>query len=177
MRPGSIGPLAWHVAIPLPLADQMLPQWLKATVDFVALTARLEAAPFQIRIVVELSLRLKGVKIFCGGLTEVDEGFKFEERRMILVLTSEGAPSKLCLDGEVASPVLRFQRVERRGLVAGLGVGQFRYCATGETSAVEIESQWTARLREQAGVFLTLRMRSAEENPRPSEAWTGHPRK
>ena len=68
----------------------------------------------------------------------------------------------------------------RRGLVArpeDLVWSSFRHYATGETSAVEIESQWTARLREQAGVFLTLRMRSAEENPRPSEAWTGHPRK
>ena len=74
-------------------------------------------------------------------------------------------PSKHCLDGDVATPVLRFQRVERRGLVAGLGVGQFRHFGTGETSAVELESQWTARLRDQTGVFLTLRMRSAEENP------------
>ncbi len=30
---------------------------------------------------------------------------------------------------------------------------------------MEIESQWTARRREQAGAFLTLRMRSAEETP------------
>jgi hypothetical protein len=47
---------------------------------------------------------------------------------------------------------------------------------TGKMSAAEIESQWTARRREQAGVFPTVRMRSAEKNPRPSEAWTGHPR-
>jgi len=37
----------------------------------------------------------------------------------------------------------------------------FRHYATGETSAVEIESQWTARRREQAGVFPTVRLRSA----------------
>ena len=48
--------------------------------------------------------------------------------------------------------------------------------ATGEMSAAEIESQWTARRREQAGVFPTVRMRSTEANPRPSGAWTGHPR-
>jgi putative transposase len=41
----------------------------------------------------------------------------------------------------------------------------FRHYATGETSAVEIESQWTARRREHAGVFLTVRMRSAAGNP------------
>jgi putative transposase len=32
----------------------------------------------------------------------------------------------------------------------------FRHCLTGEESVVEIESQWTARKRERAGVFLTL---------------------
>src|SRR2546426_1143462 len=53
----------------------------------------------------------------------------------------------------------------------------FRHYATGEAGAVEIKSQWTARRREQAGAFPTVRMRSAAENPRPSEAWTGHPRK
>ena len=31
-----------------------------------------------------------------------------------------------------------------------------RHCLTGEESVVEIESQWTARKRERAGVFLTL---------------------
>jgi hypothetical protein len=34
--------------------------------------------------------------------------------------------------------------------------------ATGKTSAVEIESQRTARRREQAGVFPTVRVRPAE---------------
>jgi putative transposase len=37
----------------------------------------------------------------------------------------------------------------------------FRHYLNGEAGAVEIESQWTARKRE---------------NPRPSGAWTGHPR-
>jgi putative transposase len=51
----------------------------------------------------------------------------------------------------------------------------FRHYLTGERGVVEIESQWTARLRERHGLFPTLRVRS-QENPRPSEAWTGHPR-
>ncbi len=51
----------------------------------------------------------------------------------------------------------------------------FRHYASGEASVVEIESQWTARKRERAGMFLTLRVRPQAENPRPSEAWTGHP--
>jgi len=50
----------------------------------------------------------------------------------------------------------------------------FRHYLTGEASAVEIESQWTARRREQLGIFPTAGMRPAEEEPRPSEAWTGH---
>jgi putative transposase len=44
----------------------------------------------------------------------------------------------------------------------------FRHYATGETDVVEIESQWTARRREQAGIFLTLKVRSPAEKPRPS---------
>ncbi len=66
----------------------------------------------------------------------------------------------------------------RRGLVARPEDwlwSSFRHYATGESSAVEIESQWAARRREEVGVVPTVRMRSAEENPRPSKAWTGHP--
>jgi putative transposase len=45
----------------------------------------------------------------------------------------------------------------------------FRHYLTGEPGVVEIESHWTARMREKAGIFPTVRMRSAE-NPRPSGA-------
>jgi putative transposase len=65
-----------------------------------------------------------------------------------------------------------------RGLVArpeDWAWSSFRHYATGETSPVEIESQWTVRRRERAGIFPTVRVRSAVENPRPSKAWTGHP--
>jgi putative transposase len=44
----------------------------------------------------------------------------------------------------------------------------FWHYAAGETDVVEIESQWTARKREQAGIFLTLKVRSLAEKPRPS---------
>jgi len=66
----------------------------------------------------------------------------------------------------------------KRGLVVrpeDWAWSSFRHYATGETGVVEIESQWTARRRERAGVFLTLKVRAQEEKPRPSEAWTGHP--
>ena len=53
----------------------------------------------------------------------------------------------------------------------------FRHYLNGEEGPVEIESQWTARKREQVGIFPTLRLRPAPENPRPSGAWTGHPQK
>jgi putative transposase len=65
-----------------------------------------------------------------------------------------------------------------RGLVArpeDWAWSSFRHYATGETSAVQIESRWTARRREQAGIFPTVGVRPPAENPRPSGAWTGHP--
>jgi len=51
----------------------------------------------------------------------------------------------------------------------------FRHYLSGERCPVEIESQWTARNRERAGVFPTVRLRSPAAKPRPSGAWTGHP--
>jgi len=49
----------------------------------------------------------------------------------------------------------------------------FRHYANGETEVVEIESQWTARKREQAGIFLTLKVRSPAENPAQAELGRG----
>jgi putative transposase len=51
----------------------------------------------------------------------------------------------------------------------------FRHYLNGEAGPVEIESQWTARKREQDGIVPTVTLRPAE-NPRPGGAWTGHPR-
>src|SRR5947209_16572671 len=51
----------------------------------------------------------------------------------------------------------------------------FRHYLSGDPGPVEIESQWTARKREQAGIFPTVRVRLPAENPRPSEAWDGAP--
>ena len=53
----------------------------------------------------------------------------------------------------------------------------FCHYMSGEAGPVEIESQWTARMREQRGIFHVVRISaSASEKPRPSGAWTGHPR-
>ena len=52
----------------------------------------------------------------------------------------------------------------------------FRHYLNGEVGPVEIESQWTARRREQLGIFPAVKVRLSAENPRPSGAWTGHPR-
>ena len=45
----------------------------------------------------------------------------------------------------------------------------FRHYMTGEHAAVEIESQWTARLRERTGIFPTVRIR----NKTPAQAKLG----
>jgi len=66
----------------------------------------------------------------------------------------------------------------KRGLVARLEDwprSSFLHYATGQAGIVGIESQWTARHRERAGIFLTLKRRAAE-SPRSSEARTRHPR-
>jgi putative transposase len=66
-----------------------------------------------------------------------------------------------------------------RGLVArpeDWTWSSFRHYLNGEPGPVEIESHWTARSRERMGIFLTATMRPAKEKPRPSGAWTGHPR-
>jgi putative transposase len=56
----------------------------------------------------------------------------------------------------------------KRGLVARPADwrwSSFRHYAVGETGVVEIESQWTARKREWAGVFPTVKMRSPQKSP------------
>jgi putative transposase len=59
----------------------------------------------------------------------------------------------------------------KRGLVArpeDWRWSSFLHDATGEVSVVEIESQWTARRRERAGIFLTATVRFPAEKPRSS---------
>jgi putative transposase len=51
----------------------------------------------------------------------------------------------------------------------------FRHYVYGEVGPVEIESLWTARKREQLGIFPAVKVRPPAQNPRPSGAWTGHP--
>ena len=60
-----------------------------------------------------------------------------------------------------------------RGLVARpeeWDWSSFRRYLNGERGIVEIESQWTARKREQRGIVPTVRVRASAENPRPSVA-------
>ena len=50
----------------------------------------------------------------------------------------------------------------KRGLVAqpeDWPWSSFRHYLTGETGPVEIESQWTARIREHKGIFLKVKIR------------------
>jgi putative transposase len=62
----------------------------------------------------------------------------------------------------------------KRGLVArpeDWPWSSFRHYATGVEGVVEIESQWTARKREKAGIFLTLKLR--DDNKTPAQAQLG----
>ena len=66
-----------------------------------------------------------------------------------------------------------------RGLVPRAedwGWSSFRHYLNGEAGTVEIESQWAARKREQLRIFPTVNVYPPAEKPRPSGAWTGHPR-
>ena len=45
----------------------------------------------------------------------------------------------------------------------------FRHYALGDVGVVEIESQWTARKREWARVFPTVKMRSPQKSPAQAE--------
>jgi putative transposase len=60
----------------------------------------------------------------------------------------------------------------KRGLVArpeDWRWSSFRHYALGEVGVVEIESQWTARKLEWAGVFPTVKMRSPQKSPAQAE--------
>jgi putative transposase len=61
----------------------------------------------------------------------------------------------------------------KRGLVArpeDWAWSSFRHYLSGDLGPVEIESHWTARKRELAGISPTVRVRPPAENPRPSGA-------
>jgi putative transposase len=49
----------------------------------------------------------------------------------------------------------------------------FRHYACGEAGPVEIESQWTARKRERAGIFLTLKVTVPAKDPAQAELGRG----
>jgi len=61
----------------------------------------------------------------------------------------------------------------KRGLVVrpeDWAWSSFRHYVSGERGTVEIESQWTARMREQGGIFPVVKGQPSAENPRPSGA-------
>jgi len=61
----------------------------------------------------------------------------------------------------------------KRGLVTRPDYWQwssYRHYANGGVGVVEIESQWTARKREWAGVFPKIKVRSLTEDTRPRPA-------
>jgi putative transposase len=82
--------------------------------------------------------------------------------------------TNLFLHGDTSEEVIERKRVEKlrymhgnpvtRGLVASpedWTWSSFRHYATGEDGAVEIESQWTARKREQRGIYPNVHRRGS----------------
>jgi putative transposase len=68
--------------------------------------------------------------------------------------------------------VEKLRYIHRNPVTRGLVVrpedwawSSFRHYLSGEPGPVEIESQWTARKRERAGIFPTVRVRPPAENP------------
>jgi putative transposase len=64
----------------------------------------------------------------------------------------------------------------KRGLVARAedwNWSSFRHYLCGEVGPVEVESQWTARKREEAGIFPTLPVRVATKNTAQAELGRG----
>ncbi len=60
----------------------------------------------------------------------------------------------------------------RRGLVKEpekWAWSSFRHYLTGADSPVEVESPWTARRREQMGIFPRMSRRELRKNPQPSQ--------
>jgi len=86
-----------------------------------------------------------------------------------------------CLGEKKFVEMLRYihRNPVKRGLLArpeDWPWSSFRHYAMGETGMVEIESQRTARKREWAWCPPDSEGTLAAEKPRPSGAWTGHPR-
>ncbi len=121
----------------------------------------------------------------CGDLAHAMQSLKQGVARTLALRAAESFWQERYYDFNVWSEkkfVEKLRYIHRNPVTRGLVErpeewpwSSFRHYLAGERGAVEIESQWTARLRERDGLSPTVRVRS-QENPRPSEAWTGHPR-
>ena len=63
-------------------------------------------------------------------------------------------------------PIREFSRGSHNSPTEAWQWSGFRHYASSEVGVVEIESQWTPRMRERAGIFLTLKLRASTEKPR-----------
>jgi len=123
----------------------------------------------------------------CGSLAQAMQSLKQGVARRLALRAEDPFWQARYYDFNVWSErkfVEKLRYIHRNPVHRGLVVrpedwpwSSFRHYASGETGVVEIESRWTARRREQAGIFPTVKVRQPSENPRPSEAWTGHPRR
>jgi hypothetical protein len=76
--------------------------------------------------------------------------------------------------------VEKLRYIHRNPLKRGLAVrpedwawSSFRHYLSGKAGSVEIESQWTARKREQVGMFLTVRVRHPQKTPAQAKLGRG----
>ncbi len=122
----------------------------------------------------------------CGRLAQAMQSLKQSVARRLALRAKESFWQARYYDFNLWSErkfVEKLRYIHRnpvhRGLVADPDDWQwssFHHYMTGEPGPVEIESQWTARKRERAGLFPIVRIRPpATGNPRPRKASAGHP--
>lgn len=115
----------------------------------------------------------------CGDLAHAIQALKQSVARTLALRAEESFWQARYYDFNVWSErkfVEKLRYIHRNPVTRGLVEtamdwpwSSFRHYMTGERGVVEIESQWTARLRERTGIFPTVRIR----NKTPAQAKLG----
>jgi len=115
----------------------------------------------------------------CGTLAQAIQSLKQGVARRLALRETDPFWHARYYDFNVWSERKFFEKLKyihrnpvRRGLVLRAEDwrwSSFRHYLTGDRGPIEIESHWTARIRERAGIVHTARVR-AVENPHPSGA-------
>jgi putative transposase len=106
-----------------------------------------------------------------GSLSQVMQSLKQSVARTLALRAADPFWQARYYDFNVWSEhkfIEKLRYIHRNPVTRGLVVGpedwvwsSFRHYAGGEAGQVEIESQWTARKREQSDIFLTVRKHPA----------------